>query len=331
MAWRGVAVAALCAVLLAPAGGRVAAADTDAERNGSAAVFATVEGTVITVEEFEAGVQSGIRQRYFHGQVSADELAELRQEVAQSLIDRALLSREARRRGFEPETEWVDAQLKQLETRLKADPRWAPHRAAALADARRQLNDDSVIHQLKLQVEDMPAADAGAVREYYRAHPDKFTTPERVRASLILLKVEPWAPSASWAAAEAEAGRLLEQLRRGADFAGLARLHSADPSAARGGELGFIHRGMFSAETQRVIDELAPGELSAPVRLLQGYAVFRLDERMPPRLNEFAQVEERARGLLRQEQQAAAWESMRTGLRAGARIEIDEAVLSAGE
>jgi len=331
MAGQGVAVAALCAGLLLPGGRAALAADTDEPRAGSAAVFATVEGTVITVGEFEAGVQSGIRQRYFHGQVSADELAQLRSEVAQTLVDRVLLAREARRRGFKPETEWVDAKIEQLGTRLNTDPRWEPHRAAVLADARRQLNDDSVIHQLKLQVEDVPAAEAGEVREYYRAHPDKFTTPERVRVSLILLKVEPWAPGTAWEAAEEEAGRLREQLQRGADFAGLARLHSADPSAARGGDLGYVHRGMFSAETQSVIDQLAPGSLSAPVRLLQGFALFRLDERVASRLNEFAQAEERARGLLRRERQEAAWAAMRADLRKNARIEIDETALVAGE
>jgi parvulin-like peptidyl-prolyl isomerase len=331
MVWQGVAVAALCVVTVA-AGGRAAqaAADTDAEE-GAAAVFATVDGTDITVEELEAGVQAGIRQRYFHGQVPEDGLAALRREVGQSLIDRVLLAREARRRDLRPETAWVDAQLKQLEARLRADPRWEPRRAALLADARRQLNDDSVIHQLKQQVEAVPAADAGAVREYYRDHPDKFTTPERVRVSMILLKVEPWAPGAGWAAAEEEAGRLLDQLRRGADFAELAQLHSADPSAVRGGDLGYVHRGMFSAETQRVIDELAPGSLSAPVRLLQGYALFRLDERVPPRLNDFAQAQDRARGLLRREQQEAAWEAVRARLRDKASIEIDETVLGAGE
>lgn len=328
-AWPGAAIAALCAATLLTGAGTAQSADADTEQ--PAAVFATVEGTVITVEEFEAGVQAAIRQRYFHGQVPADGLAALRREVAQSLVDRVLLAREARRRDIQPETAWVESQLRQLEARLQTDPRWEPRRADLLADARRQLNDDSVIHRLKQQVEQVPAADAGAVRDYYRVHPDKFTTPERVRVSMILLKVEPWAPSAGWAAAEEEAGRLLEQLRLGADFTALARLHSADPSAARGGDLGYVHRGMFSEETQHVIDALAPGGLSEPVRLLQGFALFRLDERAPPRLNEFGQAEERARGLLRRERQEAAWEAMRAGLRAGARVEINEAVMSAGE
>lgn len=306
-------------------------AGTTPAETASAVVFATVNGTVITAEEFEAGVQSGIRRRYFHGQVPAEGLAALRHEVAESLVDRVLLAGEARRRGLKPEADWVEAQLQTLAARLQADPRWEPRRVALLDDARRQLNDDSLIHQLREQVERVPDADAKAVREYYRGHPDKFTTPERVRVSMILLKVEPWAPAAGWSAAEEEAGHLLDQLRRGGDFAALARLHSADPSAEHGGDLGFVHRGMFSAETQQVIDALAPGELSAPVRLLQGFALFRLDERVPPRLNDFAQAEERARALLRRERQEAAWEGLRTGLRADARIEINEAVVSAGE
>lgn len=329
MAWRGLVVVVACTAALAAV--VTAAHAAAAGAGGEATVFATVDGEAITVEELEAGVQSGIRQRYFHGRVPEEGVAALRREVAHSLIDRLLLAREARRRGLKPEAAWVEAQLGQLEARLKADPRWEPHRASVLADARRQLDDDSVIDQLRQQVEAVPAADGAAVREYYRAHPDKFTTPERMRVSMILLKVEPWAPGAAWAAAEEEAGRLRERLRDGADFAELARLHSADPSAERGGDLGYVHRGMFSAETQAVIDALAPGGLSEPVRLLQGFGLFRLDDRVPPRLNEFAQAEERARGLLRRERQEAAWEALRAGLRKNARIEIDEAALDAGE
>lgn len=328
---RWTAGALVCAMAFAAG----AAADNMPGRSdeGGAArgVFATVGGTVITVEEFQAGLQSGIRQRYFHGNVPESELPTLRREVAQSLIDRLLLAQEARRRGIKPDPTWVDGQAEQLNARMKSDPRWEGVRDALLADARRQLGDESVIQQLREQTEALPAPDVRAVERYYRDHPDKFTTPERMRVSMVLLKVEPWAPSASWAAAEEEAGRLLAQIRGGGDFAALARLHSADGSAERGGDLGYIHRGMFSEETQDVIDGLAPGELSAPVRLLQGYALFRLDERLPPRLNEFAEVAERARNLLLREQQERAWEELRAKLRSSAAIEINEAMLSASD
>ncbi|MBK8161772.1 MAG: peptidylprolyl isomerase [Gammaproteobacteria bacterium] len=328
MTWRNVAGAVLIAA--AAAAGAAPVDGSEAAEPG-AGVLAIVGDTVITAEEYQANLQAGIRQRYFHGQVPADELAALRREVAQSLVDRVLLAEEGRRRGIKPEPGWVDARLDELDARLAADPRWLSIRDGSLREGRRQLDDDSVIRQLRQQVEAVPLPDVAAVREYYRSHPDKFTTPERVRVSIILLKVEPWAPGESWAAAQDEASRLLERLRGGADFADLARLHSADASAERGGDLGYVHRGMFSEETQRVIDELAPGALSAPVRLLQGFAVFRLDERVPPRLNEFALAEERARGLLQRERQEAAWEGMLAGLRSAVSIKINETVLSAGD
>ncbi|MBK9132618.1 MAG: peptidylprolyl isomerase [Gammaproteobacteria bacterium] len=326
MTWRSVAGAVLIAAASA------AGADPASEvETAPPAVLATVGGTVITEEEYLAHLQAGIRQRYFHGQVPDEALAALRREVAQSLIDRVLLAQEGRRRGIKPDGEWVDAQLKELDERFGTDTRWQSVRAETLREGRRQLEEDSVIRQFRRQVEAVPAGDSTALREYYRSHPDKFTTPERVRVSMILLKVEPWAPGASWEAAREEAARLVERLRDGADFSDLARLHSADPSAGRGGDLGYVHRGMFSEETQGVIDALTPGGLSAPVRLLQGFAIFRLDERVPPQLNDFAQAEARVRDLLQRERQEAAWEGMLADLRGHAGVEINEAVLNAGD
>ncbi|MCC6206539.1 MAG: peptidylprolyl isomerase [Gammaproteobacteria bacterium] len=324
MTWRSFAGAALIAA--ASVAGAAPADGTD-----TPAALATVGGTVITAEEYLAHLQAGIRQRYFHGQVPEEGLAALRREVAQSLIDRILLAEEGRRRDIRPDAVWVEAQLKELDGRFGSDPRWQSVREETLREGRRRLEEDSVIRQLRQQVEAVPAANSATVREYYRTHPDKFTTPERLRVSMILLKVEPWAAGASWDAARDEAARLEERLRGGADFAELARLHSADPSAGRGGDLGYVHHGMFSEETQRVIDELKPGGLSAPVRLLQGFAIFRLDERIPPVLNDFAQVDARARELLQRDRQAAAWEGMLADLRGRAGVEINETVLNAGE
>lgn len=324
--------AAAVLMLLAAAGvASATGAKDDGQEKSGATVFATVGDTVITTEEFRSNLQSEMRRRFFHGAVPDAELASLRHEVAESMVDRVLLAREAKRRGIRPDAARVDAQIGQFDARLGTDPRIAAQRDTLLMDARRQLETDSMIERLREEVGTLPPAADAVVREYYRVHPDKFTTPERVRVSMILLKVEPWTPAAGWSAAQDEAARLLDQLRHGADFAELARLHSADASAERGGDLGYVHRGMFSAETQEVIDALAPGQLSEPVRLLQGYAVFRLDERVRPRLNDYAQAAERARALLQRERQENAWDDLRAQLRRGVRIEIDEAVLSASD
>lgn len=90
---------------------------------------------------------------------------------------------------------------------------------------------------------------------------------------------------------EAEAQRRLAELRErivtgGADFAELARLHSADGSAARGGDLGWVFPGDTVPEFERAIDALAPGEVSRPVKTPFGWHLLQVLERrsasLPP-------------------------------------------------
>lgn len=73
--------------------------------------------------------------------------------------------------------------------------------------------------------------------------------------------------------------RLRERIAGGADFGELARLNSEDASAARGGDLGWIHPGDTVPEFERAMDALAPGELSAPVRTPFGFHLLQVQER----------------------------------------------------
>ena len=82
---------------------------------------------------------------------------------------------------------------------------------------------------------------------------------------------------------EADARRRLAGLREriagGADFAELARLNSEDGTAARGGELGWIHPGDTVPEFERAMNALQPGELSDPVRTPFGFHLIQVLER----------------------------------------------------
>ncbi len=296
-----------------------------------ARIFATVGEEVISAEEFLVNLQAGYRQRFYHGKVPEAERLEFRREVGDSLIARRLLRSEARRRGLRPDGKWVDEQIKGVEARYQSLPHWEAQRGELLRGLRRQLEEQSLIDQLRQAVQDLPAPERAAVRRYYESHPGQFTTPRRLHVSLILLRVEPWAPESAWQAALAEARRLIASLRQGADFAALARLRSADDSAARGGELGYVHEGMLSPEAQQVVDGLSPGEVSEPVRLLQGYAIFRVNDRVPPQLNDFSRSERRARQLLSREMKAQAWRRLLEDLREKTPITINEALLTGSE
>lgn len=82
---------------------------------------------------------------------------------------------------------------------------------------------------------------------------------------------------------EAEARNRLNDLKyrveNGAEFAELARLHSDDPSAARGGDLGWLSPGDTVPEFERAMSALKPGQVSAPFRSPFGWHIVQVLER----------------------------------------------------
>ena len=81
----------------------------------------------------------------------------------------------------------------------------------------------------------------------------------------------------------------------GADFAELARQHSDDASAAKGGDLGWLSPGTTVPEFERAMNGLQPGEVSDPVRTPFGLHLIKVLERRDEDLSE-----ERQRVMARQ-------------------------------
>lgn len=293
-----------------------------------ATIFAIVGDETITLEQYQVNLHASIQQRFFHGNAPEEKIAALRKEVADQLIDRVLLRQEAKHRDLKPDTSWIHQREKEITERYRSSPQWQENKENLLTTLRAQLAEDSLLSQLESAIKEIPEPGADEVQQYYKKHPDKFTTPDRLRVSLILLKVEPWAPELAWQAAKDEGQRLIKQLRsgKGSDFAEMARLHSGDESATAGGDLGYVHKGMLTAEAQQVLDHMDVGDISEPVQLLKGIAIFRLDEQVKPVLNTFADSEERARGLLTRETRELAWEKFLEELRARTQIRVNESV-----
>jgi len=89
---------------------------------------------------------------------------------------------------------------------------------------------------------------------------------------------------ASESMSEGEALRRLNDLRArivsgAADFAEMARVHSGDATAARGGELDWVYPGDTVPDFERAYQELKIGEVSQPVRTPFGYHLIQVLER----------------------------------------------------
>jgi peptidyl-prolyl cis-trans isomerase SurA len=76
------------------------------------------------------------------------------------------------------------------------------------------------------------------------------------------------------------AQQLVTQMQQGAPFAAVARQFSASATAAAGGEAGWVGPGEMPPEVDAVLDQLRPGQLSAPIPVKDGvYIIYLRDKR----------------------------------------------------
>jgi len=111
-----------------------------------------------------------------------------------------------------------------------------------------------------------------------------------------------------------------------ADFAALARSHSQDGSASAGGDLGWSSPGMFVPEFESVMNRLAPGEVSDPLRSRFGVHLIQLLERRKASLSP-EQQRAAVRALLREQKTEQQYRTWLQDVRARAYIELREAPL----
>jgi len=75
------------------------------------------------------------------------------------------------------------------------------------------------------------------------------------------------------------AERLVSQIRRGASFPAVARQFSQNPSAASGGDLGWVQDGQLPDDLNEMLRRLTPGQFSLPIRSTGGYYILALRDR----------------------------------------------------
>ena len=80
-------------------------------------------------------------------------------------------------------------------------------------------------------------------------------------------------------AAQRGAEQLISEIQKGAPFAAVARQFSSSPTAANGGEVGWVSPGEMPPEVDRALETLRPGQLSGPIPVRDGVYIIHLKER----------------------------------------------------
>jgi parvulin-like peptidyl-prolyl isomerase len=302
---------------------QTAASGVSAQEEPAGKVYVMVNGKPITVREFNEFLTYTVKHRYYHGRVRDEKAGALNRELTDTMVNHILLLDEALRRGFKPDEAKIAKAVASEEQKHRNDPAWWKDRQRLEVELKKLVSDQSLLDQLEAQVKDLPQPAPAEVRAYYDQHLGLFTEPEKLRLSVILIRVDPGDPDEVWKKAWDKAQDLSDKIKAGtADFAEMARQNSDDKTALAGGDMGYMHRGRVPTQIEEGIDKFKVGEVSAPYKGLEGVSIFRLADRVPPDVKAFDRSEKRAGELLMRDKREQAWKELTDKLHAAAKIEI---------
>jgi parvulin-like peptidyl-prolyl isomerase len=277
------------------------------QQTATAGKAAIVNGVVIPLEEVDRGLLYQ-QQRLLSttGQaIRPDKIAEARKMVLENLIDMELLYQESLKKGMVVDDARVDEQLDRIKKQYPNE------QAFKDSLAEEHLSEAAVKSRIKknLAVQEFVAKEFGGnlkvteaeAKAFYDQHREYFAQPESIRASEILIMVDPKADAAKKAEARKKLEDIQKRLQKGEDFAALAKDFSQSANAAQGGDLGTIPRGRMPKAFDDVAFSLKPGEVSGIVETDLGFQLIKVQEKTPEKVVPFKDVEERIQQHLENE------------------------------
>lgn len=256
-------------------------------------VIAQINDDVITLsmlkretkERIEALKQGGASE-----QEASAEVAKRQAELIATLVNEALLLQKGKELDLSTEVE-AEVNRRMLDVAKEQGINSIEKLEAAMREggvdpvATRQTLRTELMKQAVIQQEVDRKVFFGwtmdELKKYFQEHQDKFRKPESVTISEIYLS----AAGKNEAEVKARALELVRQLRAGTDFAKVAGANSErEQNGVRiapqtGGKVGTFEVPNLRAEIADAVKSVPVGGISEPLKLNDGYQIFRVDER----------------------------------------------------
>ena len=267
---------------------------------------ATVNGQVITKTELDQELQPVLQRMAMQGQQpQPEQVAEIREKVLDSLINRELLVQDAKAQGVSVEAEALDAQMEQVRGQFPEEAQFKEALSQMGIDEetlRAQMRQRLLIQKL---IEERIAKDVTVTDEeaqaYYAAHPEQFKTGEQIRARHILIKSEPEASDTDKKEARQKLEEVQGKLEKGESFADLAEEYSEGPSGPKGGDLGYFERGQMVKPFEDAAFALKDDEVSEIVETRFGFHLIKAVDRKAASTTPFAEIKDQIKAQLKKQ------------------------------
>jgi peptidyl-prolyl cis-trans isomerase SurA len=235
---------------------------------------AIVNGDVITQTDIDQRV--ALLAIANGGQIPADELQRLREQVLRNLIDETLEIQAAKTEKIDVKPSDIDKTVQRVAGGIKKTPdqlsAYLQANGSNIKSLRRQIEGEIAWQRLQHAKIEVTVGDDEVKAVLDKMNASKGT--EEYRVGEIFLSATPATESQTLE----NANKILTQLRGGASFAGYARQYSEASTAAVGGDLGWVRPEQLPAQLASALREMPAGAISNPIPVPGGFSIIAVQD-----------------------------------------------------
>jgi len=246
-------------------------------------VLAKVNDEVITLAEFQAKID---KLPPYYKALAAGQKDKFLDEI----INEKLFLREAHKHGIDRNKDVRDL-IEEAKSKIVIS----------------KFIEDQLSKNIKIADKEM--------EDYYKLHKKEFITPDKYKASHILVSTE------------ADAKKVLDRLNKGEDFAKVAKEASIDPSKTNGGDLGYFTEGQMIPDFESACFKLKPGQTSGIVKTQFGYHIIKLTDKKLSETKTLSEVSGQIKTRLTDMKKMENLQAVIKQLRANSKITINKDLL----
>lgn len=271
----------------------------------------------------------------------------IKDKVVNELIVKELLNQEVEKRGIKVSGEDVDNAVKEIVDKVGSKEQLnqiLKQNGITTSQFKKDLAEEVKMKKLAQELTDSKVSDADA-KKYYNENVNQFKYPEKVKASHILISVNPQEieeiitsdkenagisqeeikkkVAAEIANRKAKAEKLLGEIKKDqSQFEKLAKENSDDTTTAvKGGDLGFFAAQDMVPEFSKAAFSMKPNTVSNLVETQFGYHIIKVTDRMAAGQQPFEKVKNDIKGFLETQKQLEAIDKLVESLKKNATIE----------
>lgn len=257
-------------------------------------VLAIVNDKKITKSELERGVKSLFPARYYHGTLSKKQMKIFEDKVLKELVENELLFQYAKSIGIKVSNSDINASIDKLKKLLETSEKLNEtlnKSGLTLKTLKKVIYKEEMLKQLNKEKIETTLSE-NDLKEYYNKNIHKFKEPQKIVAKIIYVRNDPTDPKGK-SKSKKRIEEAYEKIKSGENFSDVAAKYSTAMSRVKGGDLGYIHKGMLEPAVEKKAFSMEANTTSEIIEEDVGFFIVRVEDKAEAKQLPFDSVKQK--------------------------------------